>query len=131
MAHEVIELNRRTRALTHLEIEIVFRAMIKAIKASGYFDLAVAANDWQVGLELIDAGLVDLSLQPYFNGIAGAQKLTALVEKARSYLPIGADLIDINELNHAIGSNINASNKVLERRMAEGGFNKVADLAGM
>lgn len=131
MAHEVIELNRRTRALTHLEIEIVFRAMIKAIKASGDSDLAVAASDWQVGLELIDAGLVDLSLQPYFNGIAGAQKLTALVEKARSYLPIGADLIDINELNHAIGSNINASNKVLERRMAEGGFNKVADLAGM
>lgn len=131
MAHEVIELNRRTRALTHLEIEIVFRAMIKAIKASGDSDLAVAANDWQVGLELIDAGLVDLSLQPYFNGIAGARKLTALVEKARSYLPIGVDFIDINELNRVIGSNIDASNKVLERRIAEGGFNKVADLAGM
>lgn len=129
MTHEILELNGKTRALTHLEIEIVFRAMIRAAEEFGGDVPANAANDWRAGLEMLDVGLADVSLQPYFNGREGANRPQILIEKARSYLPTGNAAVAVADLNLLIGANITERNHFLDRHIVNGGFDIVADLA--
>ena len=107
----------------------MFRAMIRAAEAVGDNSVSIAASDWSTGLEMLDVGLADVSLKPYFNGREGASRLQALIEMARNYLPPGNHAISIADLNRRLGANINERNHFLDRQIINGGFDKVADLA--
>lgn len=129
MAHETLILNGTTQAFTHLELEIAFRAMIRAVADGGPRDLAPAAEAWREGLAHSDAGLVDVELEPHFAGPDGAERLAALIERARTFLPPDASAVPVAALNARLGTRIAPADGTIERRFVERGFDRLAALA--
>ena len=128
MAHETLLLNGKVRSLTHLEIEIVFRAMIRAIETECMHDLDAVADEWKRGLASIDVGLVDIELEPHFCGRGGAARLAALIDQGQSMIRTDVAEVPIEDLNGQLGTRIDGTNATIDRRVIDEGFEKLTSL---
>lgn len=122
MAHEMITFSSRHIALTHLQIEIVFRALIKVLKTQGSDDFAVVAKAWEEGLRHIDTGLVQIELDHFFSGSQGAEELKRLLNEANDLLSNSGEDFYASDLNKLLGTALAPESAYVKRDAVDRGF---------